>query len=74
MYAYVHYVYVLLARGFGNKIKIIEHTHTHTHKYVDAIRMVYDGLLCMEVSTRNIEGVIRSVLKTVGINLGQLPR
>ena len=43
-------------------------------KYVDAIRMVYDGLLCIDVSTRNIEGVIRSVLKNVGINLGQLPR
>ena len=43
-------------------------------KYLDAIRMVYDGLLCMDVSTRNIEGVIRSVLKTVGINLRQLPR
>ena len=43
-------------------------------KYVDEIRMVYEDLLCMGVSTRNIEGVIRSVLKTVGINVGRLPK
>ena len=43
-------------------------------KYIDEIRMVYEDLLCMGVSTRNIEGVIRSVLKTVGVNVGRLPK
>eukprot|EP00112_Aurelia_sp_Birch-Aquarium-sp1_P013961 Seg299.3 transcript_id=Seg299.3/GoldUCD/mRNA.D3Y31 product="hypothetical protein" protein_id=Seg299.3/GoldUCD/D3Y31 len=41
-------------------------------KYVDDIRMLYEDLLCMGVSTRNVEDVIRKVLKhTVDIDVAE---
>ena len=43
-------------------------------KYVNEIRMVYEDLLCMGVSSRNVENVIRKVLKVVGVGVDRLPK
>ncbi len=44
-------------------------------KYCIEIRMVYEDLLCMVVSTLNVEGVIRKVLKNIaGIEVDRLPK
>ena len=41
-------------------------------KYVDDIRMLCEDLLCMGVSTRNVEDVIRNILKhTYNIDVGR---
>ena len=43
-------------------------------KYKDVIRMVYEDILMMGVSTRNVERVIRLVLeKVAGIKVNRLP-
>ena len=36
--------------------------------------MVYEDLLCMGVSSRNVENVIRKVLKVVGVGVDRLPK
>ena len=43
--------------------------------YNDSVRMVYEDLLCMGLSTRNVEKVIRIVLeKLAGISVEKLPK
>ena len=43
--------------------------------YNNSVRMVYEDLLCMGMSTRNVEKVIRVVLdKLVGLSVGKLPK
>ena len=54
----------------GDEIRLFENG-----KYVDEVRMLYEDLLCMGVSTRNIEGVIRKVLKyVIDADVGRLPK
>ena len=43
-------------------------------KYVDEIRMLYEDLLCLGVSTNNVENVVRKCLKVVGVNVHNLPK
>ena len=45
------------------------------NRYCDKIRMVYEDILCMGLSTRNVEKVIKIALeKLAGIECDQLPK
>ena len=45
------------------------------NKYSDIIRMVYEDILCMGLSTRNVEKVIKLVLeKLAGIECNRLAK